>query len=150
MLERLHAFTAAGGKVIFVGRTPSMLIDRTFLHAEGAPDLSFAIIEPTPDITPRVIAALPKPDVKFNDVCPSIKYNHRSLKDGEIYFFFNESDKVQSNTAALSGKGNVQVWDASTGKISPMKGARAGRGTVSINLVLEPFESKFIVIGPKL
>jgi hypothetical protein len=31
-----------------------------------------------------------------------------------------------------------------------MKGARAGRGTVSINLVLEPFESKFIVIGPKL
>jgi len=149
MLEQLHAFVTAGGKVIFVGRTPSMVIDRTFLNPEGAPDLSFATIEPVPDITPLVIAALPKPDVKFNSFCASVKYIHRSLKDGEIYFFFNESDKAQSNTAALSGKGDVQVWDATTGKISTLKGFKAGKGTVSFPLVLDPFESRFIVIGPK-
>jgi hypothetical protein len=150
MLERLHAFAAAGGKVIFVGRTPSMVIDRTFLNPEGAPDLSFATTESTPDISSRVIAALPKPDVKFDNFCASVKYIHRSLKDGEIYFFFNESDKVQFNTAALSGKGQMQVWNPYTGKISTIKGIKAGKGVVSFPLVLDPFESRFIVIGPKL
>ena len=150
MLERLRAFAKTGGKVLFVGRTPSMVIDLTFLNPKGPPDLSFATIEPTPEITPQVIAALPKPDVKFNDVCPSVKYIHRSLKDGEIYFFFNESDKVQSNMAELSGKGDMQVWNPSTGKISTLKGFKAGKGTVSFPLVLNPFESKFIVIGPKI
>lgn len=150
MLERLHAFAAVGGKVIFAGRTPSMVIDRTFLNPGGAPDLSFATIEPTPEITPRVIASLPKPDVKFDNFCASVKYIHRSLKDGEIYFFFNESDKAQSNTTTLSGKGQVQVWDAATGKISPLKGVKAGKGIISFPLVLEPYESRFIVIGPKL
>jgi hypothetical protein len=150
MLEQLHAFVTAGGKVIFVGRTPSMVIDRTFLNPEGAPDLSFATIEPVPDITPLVIAALPKPDVKFNSFCASVKYIHRSLKDGEIYFFFNESDKVQSNTAELSGKGDVQVWNAATGTMSTLKGSKAGKGTESFPLELDPFESRFIIIGPKL
>ena len=34
VLERLRAFAAAGGKVIFVGRTPTMVVDKTFLHPE--------------------------------------------------------------------------------------------------------------------
>src|SRR5208283_5651070 len=63
VLERLRAFAAAGGKVVFVGRAPTMVVDRTFLHAEGPPDLSFATLEPSVEITPRVIAALPPPDV---------------------------------------------------------------------------------------
>ena len=93
VLERLRAFAAAGGKVIFVGRTPTMVVDRTFLHAGGPPDLSFATIEPTPEITDRVVAALPPPDVKLDAACPPIKYIHRALKDGDVYFFFNESER---------------------------------------------------------
>jgi len=125
VLERLRAFAAAGGKVIFVGRTPTMVVDRTFLHPEaGAPDLSFATIEPTPEITDRVIAALPAPDVKLDAPCPSIKYIHRVLKDGDVYFFFNESNDTQSRAAALTGLGQVQVWDAASGTMSPLEGAK--------------------------
>ncbi|MGD0341921.1 MAG: glycosyl hydrolase, partial [Bacteroidales bacterium] len=149
MLERLRSFAASGGKVLFVGRTPSMVIDRTFFNPEGAPDLSFATLEPTPEITPRVIAALPEPDVKLDAICASVKYIHRSLKDGEIYFFFNESDRKQSNITTLSGKGQVQVWNPATGKIAPLKGVKEVKGTVKFPLVLEPYESEFIVIGPK-
>jgi alpha-L-rhamnosidase len=149
MLERLRAFAAAGGKVVFVGRTPSMVISRTFLNPEGAPDLGFATIEPTPELTPRVIAALPSPDVKLDAICPAIKYIRRVLKDGDIYFFFNESDQMQTRTAVLTGKGTVQVWDATSGKIDPLKGARARKGTVSLPLTLGPYESRFIIIGPK-
>jgi hypothetical protein len=149
VLERLRAFAAAGGKVIFVGRTPTMVVDKTFLHPEaGAPDLSFATIEPTPDITPKVVAALPKPDVKLDAACAPIKYMHRSLKDGEVYFFFNESDQAQTRTATLAGSGRTQVWDANSGNIAPLTGATAEKDAVRFSLALGPYESKFVVIGP--
>jgi hypothetical protein len=150
MLERLRAFAAAGGKVVFVGRTPSMVIDRTFMNPEPAPDLSFATLEPKPGITPRVVAALPKPDVKLDAACAPIKYIHRSLKDGEIYFFFNESDQAQSRTATVAGSGKVQVWDATSGTVASLTSAKAGKGNVNFPLTLKPYESKFIVIGRNL
>jgi hypothetical protein len=149
VLERLRAFAEAGGKVIFVGRTPTLVVGRTFLHPEaGAPDLSFATLEPTAAITAKVVAALPKPDVKLDAPCPGFKYIHRTLKDGDIYFFFNESDETQARTATLAGNGQVQVWDATTGKISPLAGAAKAQGSITVPLTLSAHESRFIVVGP--
>ena len=148
MLERLKAFAAAGGKVVFVGRTPTMIVDRNFLHAEtGAPDLSFATLEPKPEITERVVAALPTSDVRLNSACPPIKYIRRTLQDGDVYFFFNESNQVQTRTATLAGRGQVQIWDATSGTVHPITGVAAATGTVEVPLTLEPQESRFIVIG---
>jgi hypothetical protein len=147
VLERLRAFAAAGGKVIFVGRTPTMVVDRTFLHPEaGAPDLSFATIEPKPEVTDRVVAALPPPDVKLDTACPPIKYIHRALKDGDVYFFFNESDQLQSRTATLAGTGQVQVWDAASGTIHPLDGVTQAAGRVAVPLALTNYEARFIVL----
>jgi hypothetical protein len=146
VLERLRAFAAAGGKVVFVGRTPSMVVDKNFLHAGGPPDLSFATLEPTPEITDRVIAALPPPDVKLDAACPAIQYVHRSLKDGEVYFFFNQSKDSQTRTVTLAGSGQAEVWDAATGKISPLDGAKAGAGSVTVPLTLAGQETRFIVL----
>ncbi len=146
MLERLRAFAAAGGKVVFVGRTPTMVEDKNFLTAGGPPDLSFATLEPTPEITDRVIAALPPPDVKLDSACPPIKYIHRSLKDGEVYFFFNESKDSQTRTVTLAGSGKAEVWDAASGKISPLDGAKAGAGSVTVPLTLAGQETRFIVL----
>ena len=147
VLERLRAFAAGGGKVLFVGRTPSMLVDRTFLHPDPAPDLSFATLEPTPEITARVVAALPPPDVKLDTPCPPIKYLHRSLKDGEVYLFFNESNRTQSRTATLAGTGQVQVWDPAGGTIHPLAGVAPAGGSVAVPLSLESQETRFLVIG---
>jgi len=90
---------------------------------------------------------LPPPDVKLDAACPSIKYIHRTLKDGEEYFFFNESSQTQSRTATLAGTGPVQVWDATTGTIHPLAGVAQAAGSVSVPLTLAPQESRFIVIG---
>jgi hypothetical protein len=148
-LDRLRGFAAQGGKVIFVGRTPTQVIERTFLKpAGGAPDLSFAVLEPTAEITARVVQALPKPDVALDSPCPPIIYNHRSLQDGQVYYFFNESNQRQSRTAILAGGGRPQVWDAGAGTIHPMTGATVGNGTVTVPLSLEPYEAKLIVLGP--
>jgi hypothetical protein len=148
VLDRLRTFAAHGGKVIFVGRTPTMVVDRTFLHPEsGAPDLSFATLEPTPDITDRVVAALPTPDVKLDTPCDMINYNHRYLKDGDVYFFFNESRQTISRTALMAGTGQVQVWDAGDGTIHPLAGVDRANGSVNVPLTLGPQGAMFIVIG---
>src|ERR1039457_1767094 len=117
-LERLQAFVKAGGKAIFVGKTPTMVVDKTFKDAKGAPDLSFAtLVEPAGDITPRVIAALPKPDVKLDPEFPRLTYTHRSWRDAEMYFFFNESTRAESRMATIAGHGQAQAWDLATGEI---------------------------------
>jgi hypothetical protein len=147
VLNLLRDFAAKGGKVVFVGRKPTMLVDRTFLQPEaGAPDLSFATLEPAPDITDRVVAALPPPDVKLNSPCPPIKYLHRALKDGEVYFFYNESNVNQSRTATLAGSGRAEIWNATDGTIHPLEVAAREAGHVSVSLPLGPQEARFIVL----
>jgi len=148
-LERFQAFVKAGGKVIFVGKTPTMVVDKTFRDAKGAPDLSFAtLIEPSGNITPRVLAALPKPDVKVDAEFPRLTYTHRSWSDADMYFFFNESDKAESRTAMIAGRGQAQVWDLGTGEIHAMAAATAENGSVRFPLVLGPYEAKLVVVGP--
>jgi hypothetical protein len=149
VLDRLRSFAKAGGKVVFIGRTPTMVVDRTFLHPkDGAPDLSFATIEPSQEITERVVAALPPPDVKFDAPCPPVKYIHRALRDGDVYFFFNESGETQSRKVMLEGKGNVQVWDADSGAIKSVDGLKNADGNELVPLSLTNYEARFIVIGP--
>ena len=131
-LERLQAFVKAGGKVIFVGKTPSLILDKTFLDMKEKPDLSFAtLIESSGDITPAVIAALPKPDVKLDTEFQRLTYTHRNWTDGDMYFFFNESDKAESRMATIAGHGTVQDWDLVTGEIHPMSGAKAAGDSVT-------------------
>jgi hypothetical protein len=148
-LERLQAFVKAGGKAIFVGKTPGLIVDKTFLSAKDVPDLSFAtLIEPSGDITARVLAALPKPDVKLDADFPRLTYAHRSWRDAEMYLFFNESTKAESRTATIAGRGQAQAWDLATGEIHPMAAATAEGDSVRFPLVLGPYETKVVVVGP--
>jgi len=104
------------------------VVDKTFLNAKDAPDLSFAtLIEPSGDITARVLAALPKPDVALDRPWQRLTYTHRSWRDAEMYFFFNESDKEESRIATIAGRGQAQAWDLATGEIHPISGAAGPR-----------------------
>jgi hypothetical protein len=148
-LERLRAYVKAGGKVIFVGKTPSLVLDKTFLDAHEVPDLSFAtLIEAEGDITPRVIQVLPAPDVKLNIEFPRLTYTHRLWRDGDMYFFFNESDHTESRIASLAGHGKAQSWDLSTGEIHPMDQTSVDGNMVRVPLTLGPYEAKVVVLGP--
>jgi hypothetical protein len=148
-LERLQAFVKAGGKAIFIGKTPGLIVDKTFLRAKDVPDLSFAtLIEPSGDITARVLAALPKPDVKLDAEFPRLTYTHRSWRDAEMYFFFNESNQAESRVATIAGSGQAQAWDLATGEIHPLSAATADGDSVRFPLVLGPYEAKVVVVGP--
>jgi hypothetical protein len=150
-LERFQAFVKAGGKVIFVGRTPKLVVDKTFKDAakDAVPDLSFAtLIEPSGDITERVIAALPKPDVALDTEWKRLTYTRRGYRDGDLYFFFNEGNQAQSRTATIAGHGQAQTWDLNTGEIHAISGATAEGDSVRFSLALGPYEAKVVVVGP--
>jgi hypothetical protein len=148
-LERLQAFAKQGGKVIFVGKTPTLVVDKTFMDAKDVPDLSFAtLVESSGDITPAVLAALPAPDVKLDSAFPRLTYTHRSWTDGDMYYFFNESDKAETRMATIAGHGKAQDWEMGTGEIHPMAAATNSGDAVTFPLVLGPYEAKVIVVGP--
>ncbi|MBN2105006.1 beta-galactosidase [bacterium] len=145
-IGRLRSFAASGGKVVFLGTEPSLIVEKTFLNASGPPDLSWAVREPSGDLTSRVVDAFPQPDIKLKNSCTSIKYIHRHFSDADLYFFFNESNKDQIREIILSGSGQAQIWDAMNGTISPIATQSPENGRVRLNLELDPFETKFIVI----
>jgi hypothetical protein len=147
-IDRLREFSSAGGKVVFMGRLPTMAVDKTYLDAPPPPDLSWAVHEPSGRLTPAVIAALPEPDVLLDQASPSVVFNHRHIQDADIYFFFNEStDQPQAFSATLEGSGTARVWDAASGMTETIVGA-ADHGTkVTIPMVLGPSQTRFVIVG---
>lgn len=148
-LEKLKAFAQSGGKVIFMGREPSVLVEKTFLKAQHPENMDWAIREPSSELTKTVINNLPKADVAFEQSCPAIKYLHRQLKDGDLYFFFNESANKQSNKAVIAGTGKPQYWNALSGRIETITNAAFINGFISLPMTFEPYETKFIIFNSK-
>ena len=95
-----------------------------------------------------MIANLPKPDVKLEAEFPRLTYTHRSWRDAEIYFFFNESNKEELRIATVAGRGQAQAWDLATGEIHPITGAIVESDAVRFPLALGPYEAKVVVVGP--
>jgi hypothetical protein len=152
-LDRLRAFAAAGGKVVFLGGPPRLVMQKNFLTATPAGDLSWALVEPAGEVTPAVLAALPASDVTIDQANPGLKYVHRRLRDGDVYFFFNEGDDAVSLRASVETSGTpleAQAWDAHTGRIEPLGGAAFAPGRATLPLSLASWESRLVVIrtGP--
>ena len=149
-LDRLKAFAQAGGKVIFLGAAPALVMDRNFLTATGPADVSWAVTEPSGEVTPKVLAALPAPDLAVDQATTWLKYNHRRLQDGDVYFLFNEGETPLTLKATLATTGTarqVQSWDAATGRIESVPGATLGDGMAVLAVELEPWATKLIVIS---
>ena len=147
-LERLKSFAQKGGNVIILGEAPSLVVERTFLDADGPADISWATQVSSGRLTKRVINDLLESDVSLNQDCPAIKYLHRSLSDADVYFFFNESDRKQSRTAMLkASKGKAQIWDLFSGSIEVTEDISAENGVVQIPLELDAYQTRLIVIG---
>jgi hypothetical protein len=145
-IDRLKAFAASGGTVIFMGRMPTLAVGKTFVDAANPGGLSWAMRATSGELTADVLAALPRPDVILSKPSPDVTYLHRRLQDGDVYFFFNEGTGSLSLEATLEGDGQAQLWDAASGQIETIKSA-AGNGSVRLLLELGPHETKFIVLA---
>jgi hypothetical protein len=173
-LDRLKVFARGGGKVLFLGATPSLISGQTILDARAATaaDFAFATVEtsaqlpstptppaqppaapPTPQVVPAAIeAALVKVlpaldrDVVLDTPDTALKVMTRRLKDANVYFFFNEGDQPCSRAVTLRAAGTiVRAWDPATGSTSPIASHASPAGR-TFQLDLKPYETRLVTV----
>ncbi|MDB5000581.1 MAG: glycosyl hydrolase [Mucilaginibacter sp.] len=77
-----------------------------------------------------------------------IRYTHRTNTDWDVYFVSNKTDKPIAFTGNLrSVKGSPELWDAVTGKVTPIHQFKVNQGTTAVLLQLDAYQSCFIVFS---
>jgi hypothetical protein len=85
------------------------------------------------------------PDCKFQEGDPAL-FIHRKLKDGDIYFITNQSDKqiIISPEFRVAGR-SPEFWDPVNGSERKLPAYTIMKETTIVPLQLEPSESTFII-----
>jgi hypothetical protein len=170
--DRLKAFARSGGKVLILGKTPTLLYGRTILDARTAtpPDFAFATVEisenlaptptppqfppatpPSPQEVPSAIAAalakaVPTRDAVLDTPSTALRVLTRRLQDASVYLLFNEAAQPLQRSITLNATGKTaESWDAQTGNITRLD-AKAAKGSITLPLDLKPYETRLIVV----
>ena len=171
-LDRLKGFAKSGGRVMFLGRTPALISQKTMMDARATvpADFTWATVEtsaqlpptptppgappatpPGPQLVPAAIetalnAVLGQGDVSLDIPDPGLKVMTRQLKDASVYLFFNEGAQDSSHTVTLKSAGkSVEVWDTDTGKITKLV-STAGKRKVTVKLDLKPYAMELLTV----
>ena len=172
-LERLKAFAAGGGKVLFLGHLPTMISGRTFLDARAATaaDFSWAKVSvseklaatPTPPAQPpaaapeaqvvpagiaeAVSAVIGVADVSVDTKETALRVMKRRLKDSDVYVFFNEGAKAIAPTVTFQNDAQlIEEWDTVTGKVESTVSMRDEGKTIAVRLALKPYEVRVLML----
>lgn len=91
-------------------------------------------------------------DIRVRDCCPDLRFLHYEREEGDIYFFTNESKWNTVDTGiVLREDGRLAFYDAMEDVRYPLMEERIGAdvdgmaGEVSFRMVLEPYQSVFVV-----
>jgi hypothetical protein len=171
-LDRLRALAKGGGKVFFLGRTPTLIEGKTMLDARAATaaDFAWATVEtsaqlpatptppaaapatpPGPQVVPAAIetalnTVIGTREVALDTPDTALKVMTRRLKDADVCLFFNEGAQGSSHSVTLKTAGKtVEAWDPATGTVSPVA-ATAAKGGVTLKLELKPYETELLTV----
>ena len=145
VLNKLKAFAAQGGKVIFIGDLPARIADPDFLHAGSAPDLGWASKADWRNLDEDFFARLPH-DLRLDKAAPDVKYLHRRWKDADLYFIFNEGKTAQELKITVDGTGQAKIWDANTGTVQTTAHTVKKDNRTLVPLLLKGYETQFLII----
>ena len=144
-VRALEAYAAGGGKLIFVGQTPTSAAGLTDA-ADGAAVSSGVQqllqkshhVETTEALAPALRNLL-KPDVELGDAGGKVGFIHRHLKGADIYFFANTTaEPISIPLRVRSSRGEAEWWDADSGN--------AERAELGQPLTLSPYGSRLLVL----
>jgi hypothetical protein len=95
----------------------------------------------------HVLAKLTVPDFQITGVDhPNIKYVHRRTDSAEIYFLSNQREKYEAINAIFRVTGKTpELWHPESGRITTCSVYKENSGQTTLSLMLEPFESVFVV-----
>src|SRR5580698_8770143 len=144
-VRALEAYAAGGGKLIFVGQTPTLAAGLT--DAADTPAVSAGIQQLVQksrhiETTAELAAALPgllKPDVELGAAGGKVGFMHRHLRDGDIYFLANTTaESISFPVRVRSSHREAEWWDADSGKIE--------RAELGQSVTLPPYGSRLLVL----
>ena len=170
-LERLRSFASGGGRVLFLGRTPSLIAGSTILNARAAQpgDFSWATFvpgelsptptpsdeppaqPPAPEVIPpsmlqAILSAIPERDLVLDRPDTAWRIMKRRWRDADVYLIFNEGAATSTRTVSFIGRGNkMEVWDAQTGRMTPVATLKSPDG-MKVNIALQGYETRVLVV----
>ena len=102
------------------------------------------LLIPSSEIKPALAHLKLGPDLIVNGA-PAKDFTRRSIGDGELYFFFNESKAYQDLRLDFRVSGLVpEIWDADTGTIEAVADYQSDTQRTRFPLTLEPSGSRFV------
>ncbi len=158
-LQKLQAFAKAGGKVIAVGRTPSMCygLPDWKEKSERVRQIADALFGPgrpgrvVPDAEGSLLEALKQchqPDIDFTSGDPDIGFVHRKTAVRDFYFIANTSLKPKRLEPVFrAGTGHPEIWDPLTGETRLAAEYRHEPHGTRVPLQLEGYGSTVVVFG---
>jgi hypothetical protein len=100
----------------------------------------------------EVLAALTEPrDWEYTKPEPdaSLKFVHRKLDDGDVYFVDNREDRAEKVDATFRVDGMApELWDPATGATEPAS-YKIADGRTTVPLRLDPYGTTFVVFRTK-
>jgi hypothetical protein len=140
LLRKLHDFADAGVRI--VGQPPEAPASLGDDPVEFA-KLAKATFSPGASTLAPVLAAAVAPEM--DDHGAGLRFVHRRLADGEIYFVANPEDAPKSLAASFRVQGHpAEIWRADTGEIAPAAYRSEGQRT-AVELKLAAHDAVFVV-----
>jgi hypothetical protein len=170
-VDRLRSFAAGGGRVLFLGRTPSLMAGRTILDARAPRPDEFAWATlvpgelpatpmpsdnppahpPVPQAVPpamlqAIMSAIPRQGIALDVPDTAWRVMKRRWRDADVYLLFNEGAEAGTHTVSLAGAGKrVEVWDPQAGEITRVAAQASGDGW-RLPVTLQGFETRVLVV----
>ncbi|MGA9773359.1 MAG: glycosyl hydrolase [Blastocatellia bacterium] len=156
-LQKLEEFARGGGILLATGRLPREApgFQATAVDHRKIADTARRLFEATgrfvADETSQLaatLAGLLRPDVVLSPAAPEIGFIHRSATDAEIYFLANTGNAPEKAKATFRIDGmEPEWWDPLTGRIKPATVVARGADSISVELDLDPYESRVLVFS---
>ncbi len=152
--RRIQYYMGGGGKVIAIGKLPSLapgLLERhnsteiTTLSAQLFQQNGHkgVFIASTADLPSALHSAL-APDIEVKGRTEGLGFIHRKLSDSDIYFVVNTNNRPIDGTIRFrSDRPFFESWDPDSGRVLQVGYRAAGGHTL---LLLAPYESRIYVL----
>jgi alpha-L-rhamnosidase len=156
--RKLEAFARDGGVLIATRRTPSGAPGflATTAEIDEVQAISQRLFE-GPHVLARrvedtaVSAALThalRPDLAVSPAVPELGFVHRRMRDADIYFLANTSNRPQRTTATLRVDHlQGEWWDPMSGAIRPAVTQAWGEAGTRVEVDLPPYGSRVLVFS---
>jgi hypothetical protein len=152
VIDKLAAYVRGGGRIIAVGGAPSLAPgyrDAARVSAAVAAKAKTLFASPNvrvvanDDAVGAALQAVLAPDMKLSAQASDVGFVRRELRDADIYFIANTSNRPVHAQASFAAPRKAAAW------IDPDSG-RVTAATLPAGLDLAPYESRVLVLADAL